>query len=917
MGYLLVLLLAGELFFLRAIEACEFVGLILKCSLDFGGVELHVTGVVNPCSLPLDATFVLKSSEPPLRWAHTFVTTNPDEEVLIQGLRTSGENKEVTFRASFQTDFNTTSDVKTIAVQAFLQLKDRNATEPPVPFVDGIVSIRNDVECDLSGSGQAAPLRIFMFFGLLSLTVVLLLIILLILLRRQQALKLVERLHNSLARFSRGGVPYQEETKTETTDGANGQVVVNGTAGGDLTTRRNLADGEMETSLIIPNPVSLARSSSVVGSAAEHLKRPGVTPPFEGDQRLRGDGASPTGSPAASAIPPRSKAVGGARPKTLPSVVAMEVDPADPPDSLEEDEEMLATAGPCLPHFVTVEFPGYVQSVERAKARGIQDYFGGVKKMSHVFLKNSESPQDTTSASERQLQLRWRKDDPYAKPLIAERTKAWGLLVKVRRRKRRLEDQGAEQPLKVEVLGLVKDVYKFTTLPDYQMLPYDHRTGQSIREDVTLGFNLEEFDKCQAGILYLPPPYFPRLETEFEVKFRPKEGELADPLDPSLCIKGREGQGRNRVSLGTYRISYDESVPSKPIKDIQDTLERWPAFQDLYDRCVKLFQERPIWSRNRISAFLGLKPGDYEDVYGLKVILPLVSYYSMLGPWRNSWIRMNFDPKFHPECRNFQILDIRVKKQLQRKLKVPAKSDQLPPTFLYRFDPEDVMNIKQRQAFFHYSDVEIPEMKEILALPVRDSCDKAEGFFPDGTNERLRSLVKGYLSRALSGGDEGLVDEDDEKRDEEEEEEEEIEFCVDQAAAMEISSPVPGGSCSADVMTHGFPSAKPGTHPIQSGPPGQGVKSLRADARNGYQDLNMEMLKKVSGVHFPMKLQMELWAASQVGRLPCLPSSHLMRDTLLGRDEIITFGDYLDHPDHKEEMGNPHAVIEKNLGILK
>lgn len=42
----------------------------------------------------------------------------------------------------------------------------------------------------------------------------------------------------------------------------------------------------------------------------------------------------------------------------------------------------------------------------------------------------------------------------------------------------------------------------------------------------------------------------------------------------------------------------------------------------------------------------------------------------------------------------------------------------------------------------------------------------------------------------------------------------------------------------------------------------------------------------------------------------------MMEDVLLGRDEIISFEDYLGVPENYEFMRQPHVVMEKSLGIL-
>ncbi|CAK9832856.1 Proteasome maturation protein [Anthophora retusa] len=94
---------------------------------------------------------------------------------------------------------------------------------------------------------------------------------------------------------------------------------------------------------------------------------------------------------------------------------------------------------------------------------------------------------------------------------------------------------------------------------------------------------------------------------------------------------------------------------------------------------------------------------------------------------------------------------------------------------------------------------------------------------------------------------------------------------------------------------------------------------LEASERNYEKNrnrMNMVLLRNTQGLHAPMRLAMELKAAEKIGRLPFLPSSNFMRDVLLGKDEEIGFEDILNTPEFREQMGQPHAVMEKNLGIL-
>jgi len=51
--------------------------------------------------------------------------------------------------------------------------------------------------------------------------------------------------------------------------------------------------------------------------------------------------------------------------------------------------------------------------------------------------------------------------------------------------------------------------------------------------------------------------------------------------------------------------------------------------------------------------------------------------------------------------------------------------------------------------------------------------------------------------------------------------------------------------------------------------------------------MNMILLRNTQGLHAPLRMAMELKATEKIGRLPFLPSSNMMRDVLLGRDQDI------------------------------
>ncbi|CAG5129482.1 unnamed protein product [Candidula unifasciata] len=119
---------------------------------------------------------------------------------------------------------------------------------------------------------------------------------------------------------------------------------------------------------------------------------------------------------------------------------------------------------------------------------------------------------------------------------------------------------------------------------------------------------------------------------------------------------------------------------------------------------------------------------------------------------------------------------------------------------------------------------------------------------------------------------------------------------------------------------HGVPDAM--MFGLQASRASQGLKSVHPlqateeQWQNNVLKMDFAMLKNSQGIHAPLKLQMEIFAVSRMQRLPCLHSSNIMLDTLTGRDDLIGFEDFLNNPADSEVMGQPHAMMERKLGLL-
>lgn len=78
----------------------------------------------------------------------------------------------------------------------------------------------------------------------------------------------------------------------------------------------------------------------------------------------------------------------------------------------------------------------------------------------------------------------------------------------------------------------------------------------------------------------------------------------------------------------------------------------------------------------------------------------------------------------------------------------------------------------------------------------------------------------------------------------------------------------------------------------------------------------MSILRNTQGLHAPMRISMEMKFAKKIGRLPFLPSSNVMLESLTGRDLEIGPEDIFNTSEFLEVSGQPHAVLERSLGLL-
>merc|ERR1711980_38186 len=101
-----------------------------------------------------------------------------------------------------------------------------------------------------------------------------------------------------------------------------------------------------------------------------------------------------------------------------------------------------------------------------------------------------------------------------------------------------------------------------------------------------------------------------------------------------------------------------------------------------------------------------------------------------------------------------------------------------------------------------------------------------------------------------------------------------------------------------DAMVFGLNSCKKenilsSEHPLQSALEKHATKQ---------QELELGMLKKLQGIHAPLRLHMEKMAVKDIGHLPCLHRHNALLDALTGNDMTMEFEDFLNCPQDAEVM---------------
>uniref|UniRef100_A0A224YNC4 General transcription factor 3C polypeptide 5 (Transcription factor C subunit 1) n=1 Tax=Rhipicephalus zambeziensis TaxID=60191 RepID=A0A224YNC4_9ACAR len=416
---------------------------------------------------------------------------------------------------------------------------------------------------------------------------------------------------------------------------------------------------------------------------------------------------------------------------------------------------------------VLVEYPAIVKNTDR-----MMKSLGGIEEISKTYA-------DPT----RRLEMKFRPEDPYCKGAYANNTDVSCLVLKVKKNR-----GNANEPYTVTIEGTISTAYKFRGMVDFQYLPMRKKadgTGYESLLDQLVPPPMSSTDWLMRDApVFILPQVFSRLDTMSIQALRdePKRRELAS--GPPSRPKNALGRIRDRrVKFARFLTFDEEDVPVEPNPEAWKQLEWRPPDVNIRQRVEALFKQRPLWTRSALQVELGVQPVRF------KLILPVVAYYVVNGPFRTAWVRLGFDPRKDPSTKIYQVLDFRLKtspcgmmlnevstKRGHSAYLVPTKvlgsnarpihaqtdylqgdgkataaksSTKLDDQVLVSFLPGKLP--PYRQMFYHLKDIRMGSVQKLVhANDGREvTCHERDGWCTEGTIDKCRQLMMVELKATL------------------------------------------------------------------------------------------------------------------------------------------------------------------------
>ncbi|KAI0773771.1 RNA polymerase III transcription factor IIIC subunit-domain-containing protein [Fomes fomentarius] len=448
-------------------------------------------------------------------------------------------------------------------------------------------------------------------------------------------------------------------------------------------------------------------------------------------------------------------------------------------------------------HFYSVEYPGYVRTTAAPLAI---DRLGGQDAIDSAFRRATGRDR-----VESLLELRLRPDNPYAHPIPGEVVPTSNIVLKVVKRKRKRRDADpayADGPIgeyTVEAVGVVPKTARFRSMADFQYQPDISDPIVELRKamdtmdvDGILKYNIppekEDYTitetdpfamdidpqllgegesststRPRSNLRLFPPPLFSRQGVPQNYNYKANTASVE-----TIVVDDDTGEEKKRLinrmrwkGFGPIAVSYTEkNVPTQPSATVEE--QRGQADKKILKRLEELFQERPIWTRAAI--FNQFQPLEVRDIINSKYLLPLVSYVFEDGPWRDTYVRLGYDPRDDPDARFYQRLYFRninhpivrpsvvTRRQEQRNDAAQARFSGMDERRSHIFDGQTVTS---ETAAFQLCDITDLMLKEMIEADdeesLRDTCNERDGWYTTPALECIKTVLRHKFFSLLHG----------------------------------------------------------------------------------------------------------------------------------------------------------------------
>lgn len=412
---------------------------------------------------------------------------------------------------------------------------------------------------------------------------------------------------------------------------------------------------------------------------------------------------------------------------------------------------------------VSLEYPCIVENPEKAI-----DMLGGSREVAQVLQPDNEKP----------LGLKFRPDDPASRTVVSYQRQTDNLLLSItvpkrtgRKRKRGSDDPFADYPAdgrpkkdvayllqslndhpqkyQAEILGPIKSTHVWRTMPDYVY----SSMGSSFLDEIQTKIMPQRYPLLKqwslpqtfglANTETVPPPVLSTqaLPINYTYRQNPAVKTVADPRSGKQVLLNTQAPPR----LLTYQCQYnDEKWPDRPHPDCPPLSDHPESHQQLFQLMVKLFDERPIWTRR---ALLNQFPDD-APFFAARQLIAYIAFAIRSGPWRDTMCKYGVDPRKDRSYRKYQTVMLLLARSTKDN---PDTREDFERSWAKSKDKSSHIftgkpPLPRDGKVWQLCDLHDPQLKPMVDTPdtnLRHECEiKQFGWYNNGTMAKIRIALK-------------------------------------------------------------------------------------------------------------------------------------------------------------------------------